>query len=93
PPVTIEEIVTASNALSVQPRTMVIWLHMMVIYEFWGWFTNKKWGNSTMPEPALPHIWKVRIMKEIQTTLNSRLLRGKERDLLKRVNSVNSLDD
>ncbi|CAG8619623.1 2406_t:CDS:2, partial [Dentiscutata erythropus] len=53
---------------------------------------SNSWGNNTMPEPAIKYIWKIRITKEIQTALNSRLLGRKEKDFLKHVNSVNSLN-
>ncbi|CAG8539044.1 1372_t:CDS:2 [Ambispora leptoticha] len=92
-PTTIEEIFTAANAKSTQSHTTFIWLHITVIYEIWVWFTNKRWGKGTMPEPALQFIWKSRIAKEIKLALNSCLLKGKEKDFLKAVYRTCSLEN
>jgi len=90
PPTTMEEVFTASNAKTTKSHKSFIWLHIIVIYEIWVWFTNKKWGNGTMPEPAVQFIWKTRVTKEINLALKSRLLKRKELDFLKRVYSANS---
>src|SRR5260364_158463 len=43
-PSTMEEIFTASKAKSSRSHTSFIWLHILVIYEIWVWYTNKRWA-------------------------------------------------
>lgn len=84
----MEEVFTAANT---RLLPSFIWLHIMVIYEVWVWFSNKQWGKGTLPEPALQFIWKTKITNEIISALKCRFLKRKEKDFLKNVYSVNRL--
>ena len=81
-PVSTEEVITAANAKGPHLHTVMVWLHIIIVYELWVLLTNKRWGRGSIPEPALGFIWKHRIKREIQVALANRKVKDKEKALL-----------
>ncbi|CAG8603138.1 13128_t:CDS:2, partial [Ambispora leptoticha] len=71
PPLTLEEVFTASNIQNPKKKTTAIWLHITIIYEIWLWYTQARWDNNFISGNIIGHITRSRIQKSLKEVTNN----------------------
>ncbi|CAG8832977.1 14421_t:CDS:1, partial [Racocetra persica] len=65
PPSSLEEILQVNNVMNRRIKSTVKWLNIFGVYEIWMYYTQAKWGSSSIPEPAISFITKNRLKKAL----------------------------
>jgi len=65
PPISMDEIFTATNIINHDSKQATLWLHTNIIYEIWCTYTSFRWGDSNLASRILPLLVIKRLHKNV----------------------------